>query len=127
MQLIEAGAEVNAKVSIHVHVHTSVLFPLSLHTMQRTNCMIHTHMFLQDDDGETPLHCAARGGHMEVVKLLLEKGADVTIRSTSFKTAAEEADDEEDANCMEVKRFLEEQEAVRGGGEEGGADVQIVH
>ena len=33
--------------------------------------------FARSQDGDTPLHWAARIGHTEVVKLLLEKGADV--------------------------------------------------
>lgn len=32
-------------------------------------------------DGLTPLHCAARSGHDQVVDLLLEKGAPITAKT----------------------------------------------
>ena len=36
-------------------------------------------MRVASNDGWTPLNAALESGHIEVVKLLLEKGADVTI------------------------------------------------
>jgi len=36
--------------------------------------------------GETALMKASAGGHMEIVKLLLEKGADVNIKSNDGST-----------------------------------------
>ena len=35
-------------------------------------------MFLQGH--QTPLHCAAVGGHTDIVKILIEKGADVNAK-----------------------------------------------
>ena len=35
-------------------------------------------MFLQDHN--TPLHRAAAGGHTDIVKILIEKGADVNAK-----------------------------------------------
>jgi ankyrin repeat protein len=35
----------------------------------------------QDENGWTPLHEGARGGHMEIVQLLYEKGAKINLRS----------------------------------------------
>ena len=34
-----------------------------------------------DDEGNTPLHWAAVGGYVEIVKILLENGADVESKS----------------------------------------------
>ena len=36
-------------------------------------------MYLQDDD--SPLHRAAYGGHTDIVKILIEKGADVNAKN----------------------------------------------
>ena len=43
------------------------------------------------EDGWTPLDSAARGGHLEIVKLLLEKGAGIMVQdgdSTPLRSAA---------------------------------------
>ena len=34
---------------------------------------------MTNDHGETPLHWAARLGHVEIVKLLVSSGADVNV------------------------------------------------
>jgi hypothetical protein len=38
----------------------------------------------RDDEGATPLHLAAEQGHRDVVKLLLEAGADINARDDRF-------------------------------------------
>lgn len=40
-----------------------------------------------DDNGWQPIHEAARGGHTEAVKLLVERGADVNVRTNKGKGA----------------------------------------
>lgn len=41
---------------------------------------------LQNNDNETPLHCAAQYGHTQVVRLLLEELTDPTMRNYKFET-----------------------------------------
>ena len=51
-------------------------------------------MIAADEDGDTPLHNAARGNHTEVVQLLLSHGADPRARNAEGHTPAQEADEE---------------------------------
>lgn len=44
-------------------------------------------MNAQDQDGNTPLHAAARKGFSDVVELLLAHGADRDIKNNNGKTA----------------------------------------
>lgn len=43
----------------------------------------------KSNDGNTPLHCAARAGMVDAVQELLERGADKTSRNGTYVTAAE--------------------------------------
>lgn len=48
-----------------------------------------SHSFIgsqQNNDNETPLHCAAQYGHSRVVRLLLEELTDPTMRNNKFET-----------------------------------------
>lgn len=38
-----------------------------------------------DEDGKTPLHHAAKGGKIRVIPLLIQRGANITIREKSTK------------------------------------------
>ena len=44
---------------------------------------------LQDKDGNTALHCAARKGHLDVISVLLRAGADRQSDNNEAETAAE--------------------------------------
>ncbi len=59
------------------------------------------------DAGHAPLHLAAKDGHLGVVKLLIEAGADVNLRSAEGKTALDLAGERSDqAGCVKVVEWL---------------------
>jgi len=59
----------------HTHTHT--------HTHTYANPLEHSNVTSYDDQwGMTPLHGAARNGHQDVVKYLIEKGASVDAVDT---------------------------------------------
>ncbi|HWN90691.1 MAG TPA: ankyrin repeat domain-containing protein, partial [Verrucomicrobiae bacterium] len=59
------------------------------------------------DAGHAPLHLAAKDGHLGVVKLLIEAGADVNLRSAEGKTALDLAGERPDqAGCVKVVEWL---------------------
>ena len=47
-------------------------------------------MDVQDKDGWTPLYLASIRGALEVVRLLLERGADVKVKDKNGETALQE-------------------------------------
>jgi ankyrin repeat protein len=53
--------------------------------------------------GQTPLYYAARRGHLDLCKMLIEKGADVNHLDNSGKTAVEYA---RKAKFMDVAEYL---------------------
>ena len=53
----------------------------------------------------TPLHYASRGGHLEVTKYLIRKGADPKIKSSDGKTAYDYAIDN---NHSDVSNYLQQ-------------------
>jgi hypothetical protein len=58
----------------------------------------------QDKNGFTPLHFAARNGNVALVKLLLQKGADLSIKNNAKKTPLELA---QRSNTTNAKRCAE--------------------
>jgi ankyrin repeat protein len=59
------------------------------------------------DAGHAPLHLAAKDGQLGVVKLLIEGGADVNLRSAEGKTALDLAGERPDqAGCVMVAEWL---------------------
>lgn len=66
--LLSTGPEV---ITLSVHQHLPLLS---------------SSFSLQNNDNETPLHCAAQYGHTEVVQLLLEELTDPTMRNNKFET-----------------------------------------
>lgn len=64
----------------------------------------------QDIDGETALHCAARGGHLRMVQLLLQNGADPSVRNKDGRTAA--AESEEPTVVAALVQAVQQQQAA---------------
>jgi ankyrin repeat protein len=67
---------------------------------------------LQDDEGRTPLHCAASDGRADMAKLLLESGADVNAQDNEGRTPLDLA---VDRSHTEVADLLREHGALEGG------------
>ena len=63
------------------------------------------------DAGRAPLHLAAKGGHLGVVKLLIEAGANVNLRDAEGKTALDLAGERPDqAGSVKVAEWLKDRD-----------------
>lgn len=65
----------------------------------------------QDDNGLTPLMCATRNGHLNVVQYLIKEGANPNIKNNEGKTALDLA---EENRHEEVAEFLRRAGAKHG-------------
>ena len=59
-------------------------------------------MNAKDSANDTPLEEAAYGGYADVVKLLLDKGADQKVIDSSGMTALQEAEDQGHKDVVEL-------------------------
>lgn len=63
--------------------------------MRTTEALLAYHSTLQleatDQDGNTPLHIAARCGNVGIVELMLSRGADVTVFNKQMMTCLDVA------------------------------------
>lgn len=78
LHAVEPASVRSRKMSFFTHVglHSWQVVPQSA----RTNVLI-CFLSFSFKDGLTPLHCAARSGHDQVVELLLERGAPLLART----------------------------------------------
>jgi ankyrin repeat protein len=75
----------------------------------------------QDNDGETPLHKAIENGHLDIIKLLINAGADATIEDIDGLSPMDDAeDDPEVMSCLlaaiaarDIKKAKEETEPLQ--------------
>lgn len=68
---------------------TKVCFNLNVNLLRVVRELVRRHKLLIPDENEesnTPLHLACLEGHADVVKVLLEHGAEVEARNTSLWT-----------------------------------------
>ena len=56
----------------------------------------------QDINGDTALHRAAEAGHLEVVRVLLEFGADLSIKNNKGETPLDMARENKHSDVVEV-------------------------
>jgi ankyrin repeat protein len=79
--LLDNGATVNAQTTVTgitpLHMAAPALGHYSGPDVARLLLENGANVHAQDEDGCTPLHGAAGSGHIEVVRLLVEKGANV--------------------------------------------------
>src|ERR1700722_5614904 len=81
----------------------------------------------KDEHGQTPLSKAAENGHETVVKLLLEKGAELRSKDEHGQTPLSKA--AEDGHEAIVRLLLERDSAGadRRAVDNAGADIALVH
>ena len=102
---VQHGARVNSKTGVYIDGpgDTSPLH-LAIHSPDNLATLIHEGAALDvaDTDGNTALHDAVRAGKLASVKLLLDAGADRTVKNKDGKVAADLCKTHERATVKEV-------------------------
>ncbi|USX24299.1 ankyrin repeat domain-containing protein [Oxalobacteraceae bacterium OTU3CINTB1] len=86
LDMIKRGAHVNQKGWTALH------YAAAAGSVEITNILLEQHAYIdaESPSGMTPLMMAAREGAEQVVALLLERGADATLKDRGFKLTAAE-------------------------------------
>jgi len=103
--------EMSAKADIHQVERNSgrsalhkAAFWGHIDTVNYLSKELHLNVNQQDYNGDTPAHDAARFGHLNVVKALVEAGANVAIRNHAGRTVADVAAQYEKADVVNYIR-----------------------
>ncbi len=102
--LIDHGIDLNAKT--HKYKQTAVFIAASVGADELVAMMLNTGRIAvnyQDTNGATALHYASRGGHLKIVEMLVEAGADVNLGEEYGYTPLHEA---AEYGHVDVARFL---------------------
>ena len=86
LDMIKRGAHVNQKGWTALH------YAAAAGSVEITNILLEQHAYIdaESPSGMTPLMMAAREGAEQVVELLLERGADATLKDRGFKLTGAE-------------------------------------
>lgn len=85
LQLIALGADINAKIR---QLGNTPLYEAALNCdlVAMTLIVNGANVNVRNEQGKTPLHGAAVGGHVEAAEALLDKGADLNAKDESGET-----------------------------------------
>ncbi|KAI1660907.1 hypothetical protein F4813DRAFT_386316 [Daldinia decipiens] len=89
LQLLKHGANIDAQNhSFHTPLHLLIIDDLNQETMPFAQLLLENgaEVNTKDEYGDSPLHSACRRGHREIIRLLVDWGADMDCRNLDWTT-----------------------------------------